>query len=130
MAKKYNIKYNGRSVEMTKPNSIKAANVSLIGLFHANDYCKENYVSPLALNLETDSRFTIWNHFHDHDFCQCSTGDYKAKSGYIRYYFRCPGNIPTPETCRQLVYRSDNVLRAGFGDAERVELYSGTAEGL
>ena len=101
---------------------IGAANVSLIGMFPANTWCRENYVSPLAMDFAGDSRFTIWNHFHDHDYCQCSTGDYKAKAGYVRYYFRCPGNNPGPEVCRQLVYGADNVLRTGFGNAEIIEL--------
>ena len=101
---------------------IGAANVSLIGLFRANDYCAANYVSPLALGLETDARFTVWNHFHDHEYCQCSTGDYRSSYGYIRYYFRAPGEAPGPTCCRQLVYGTDNRLRDGFGDAARILL--------
>ena len=101
---------------------IGAANVSLIGMFRANDFCRKNYISPALLDLSGDSRFTVWNHFHDHDYCQCSAGDYKAKTGYIRFYFRCPGKISGPEFCRQLVYGSDNLLRAGFGNAKTIEL--------
>ena len=96
---------------------IGAANVSLIGMFPANAWCQENYVSPLDLDFAGDSRFTVWNHFHDHDYCRCSTGDYQVKAGYVRYYFRCPGKTPGPEVCRQLVYGADNILRAGFGNA-------------
>ena len=101
---------------------IGAANVSFIGMFPANDYCRKNYISPAVLDFAGDSRFTVWNHFHDHDFCQCSTGDYLSRSGYIRYYYRCPGKTPVPGICRQLVYGSDNQLRAGFADAECIEL--------
>lgn len=99
-----------------------AANVSLIGMFLANDYCRENYISPAVLDFSGDSRFTVWNHFHDHEYCQCSSGDYKAEAGYIRYYYRCPGNVKGPEYCRQLVYGTDNHLRAGFDNAEVIEL--------
>ena len=101
---------------------IGAANVSLIGMFLANDYCRENYISPAMLDFSGDQRFTVWNHFHDHEYCQCSTGDYKAKAGYIRYYYRCPANIPGPDCCRQLVYGTDNILRSGFGNAESIIL--------
>ena len=41
---------------------------------------------------------------------------------YVRYYYRCPGNVPAPDCCRQLVYGADNVLRAGFGNSEVVDL--------
>ena len=99
-----------------------ARNVSLIGMFPANDYCRENYISPAVLEFSDDPRFTIWNHFHDHEYCRCSTGDYKAKAGYIRYYYRCPGKAPEPGCCRQLVYGTDDRLRAGFGNAEIIEL--------
>ena len=101
---------------------IGAANVSLIGMFLANDYCRENYISPEILDFSGDCRFSIWNHFHDHDYCQCSSGDYKAEAGYVRYYYRCPGNVAKPDYCRQLVYGTDNQLRAGFGDAPTIEL--------
>ncbi len=101
---------------------IKAANVSLIGMFRANEYCIANYVSPLSLRLESDPRFTFWNHFHDHEYCQCATGDYKSSSGYIRYYFRAPGKTPGPACCRQLVYGTDNRLRDGFRETGRIIL--------
>ena len=101
---------------------IGAANVSLIGMFKANNYCRINYISPANLDLSGDPRFTVWNHFHDYDYCQCLSGDYRAQSGYIRFYYRCPGKTAGPDVCRQLVYGSDNVLRAGFGNAEVIEL--------
>ena len=101
---------------------IGAANVSFIGMFKANDYCRKNYISPAELDFSGDPRFTVWNRFHDHDYCQCLTGDYKARSKYIRFYYRCPGRVPGPEVCRQLVYGPDNVLRAGFGNAAVIEL--------
>lgn len=101
---------------------IGAANVSLIGMFLANDYCCENYISPAQLDFSGDDRFTVWNHYHDHDFCQCSSGDYKAEAGYVRYYYRCPESAPGPNYCRQLVYGTDNRLRTGFGNAMIVDL--------
>ena len=101
---------------------IGAANVSLIGMFLANDYCTEQYVSPVSIPFTEDPRFRVWNHYHDHDYCQCSTGSYNARSGPVRYYFRCPGNVQGPALCRQLVYGSDNRLRAGFGDAAVIDI--------
>lgn len=101
---------------------IGAANVSFIGMFPSNVYCRERYVSPLTLGIHADDRYTTWNNFHDHEFCHCSTGDYRAKRGYIRFYYRCPSLFEKPDYCRQLVYGSDNVLRQGFGIATEVEL--------
>lgn len=101
---------------------IGAANVSLIGMFLANDYCRENYISPEILDFSGDCRFSVWNHFHDHDYCQCSSGDYKAEAGYVRYYYRCPGNVAKPDYCRQLVYGTNNQLRTGFGNAATIAL--------
>ncbi len=101
---------------------IGAANVSFIGMFLANEYCRENYVSPGSLDFSSDPRFTVWNRFHDHGFCSCLSGDYHAKAGYIRFYCRCPGNEPPPPYCRQLVYGPDDVLRQGFGSAPVLEV--------
>ena len=101
---------------------IGAANVSFISMFKANNYCKEYYISPTILGFQNDDRFSIWNQFQDHDFCQCLTGDYKAKNRYIRFYCRCPGEMTTPPYCRQLVYGADNILRQGFGEAKNIIL--------
>ncbi len=97
---------------------IRAANVCFIGMFIANDYCRENYISPKVLKFEEEPRITVWNRFHDHEYCECSSGDYKARARYIRYYYRCPGENPGSACCRQLVYGTDNKLRAGFGNAK------------
>lgn len=101
---------------------IGAANVCFIGMFKANDYCRRNYISPLDIAFEQDRRFNIWNDFRDHGYCRCSTGDYRASAGWIRYYWRAPGAQPAPDLCRQLVYGADNVLRAGFGDSDEIIL--------
>lgn len=95
--------------------SLGAANVSFIGMFRANAFCGQNYVSPAAIPFESDARFHIWNRFCDHGYCSCSSGDYHAKAGWIRFYYRCPGDEPAPDYCRQLVYGADNRLRTGFG---------------
>ncbi len=91
-------------------------NTSFIGMFQANDYCKEKYISPKDLELK-DSRFHIWNNFHDYEFCSCSSGNYIANNGSVRYYYRCPGSKSAP-FARQLVYTADNKLLAGFGGEE------------
>lgn len=98
-------------------SEVGAANVSFIGMFMANDYCRNEYVSPVGLSLGEDPRVNVWNHFRDHDYCQCSTGDYHAEAGWIRYYYRCPGKQQGPDYCRQLVYGTDNLLRTGFGNS-------------
>lgn len=92
-------------------------NSSFIGMFHANEYCKVNYVDPRKLNFENQSSFNVWNHFHDYDFCSCSTGSYRAENGTVGYYYRCPGNKKA-EYARQLVYTSDNRLLTGFSGEE------------
>jgi len=91
-------------------------NVSFIGMFLANDYCKEHYVSPAALAKEVFARsdFRLWNHQKDHGFCSCLTGDYHAANRWIRFYFRCPGFAKAPYV-RQLLYTADNRLLQGFG---------------
>lgn len=92
-------------------------NVSFVGMFLANNYCRENYVSPALLDCSMDSRFIMANQLHDFDFCSCRNGYYRSEAGLIRYYYRCPGNKEVPYA-RQLVYTADNRLLAGFGGAE------------
>lgn len=92
-------------------------NVSFIGLIVANRYCSDQYVDPRSMHFEEDLRFRVWNQFHDHGFCSCSSGDYKARNGWIRYYYRMPGAEGAFYT-RQLVYTADNKLLSGFGGTE------------
>ena len=99
-------------LEMAAQTGVR--NTSFISLIPANDYCIEQFVHPDSLHLEKDERFRIWNRFHDHDFCSCSSGDYKAASGWVRFYYRAPGRAAVPYA-RQLVYTADNRLLAGFG---------------
>ena len=102
-------------LEMASEAGIK--NVSFIGLIVANRYCSDQYVDPLSMHFEEDLRFRVWNQFHDHEFCSCSSGDYKARNGWIRYYYRMPGAEGASYT-RQLVYTADNKLLSGFGGTE------------
>jgi len=92
-------------------------NSSFIGMFYANDYCRANYVDPRELDFENQSGFNVWNHFHDYEYCSCSTGSYRAEAGTVGYYYRCPGNKKA-EYARQLVYTSDNRLLTGFSGEE------------
>ena len=101
---------------LEKAASAGVRNTSFIGMFMANDYCREKYVSPALLKLE-DPGFHIWNHYHDYDYCSCSSGSYDAAAGPVRFYYRCPGRRTAPYT-RQLVYTADNRLLAGFGGEE------------
>ena len=93
------------------------SNVSFIGMIEANGYCKEHYVNPGTIDFSKDAKFRIWNRFRDHEFCSCSSGDYFTGSGWIRFYYRSPGNAKPPYA-RQLVYTADNKLLDGFGGAE------------
>ena len=93
---------------------IGVSNTSFISMIPVNDYCREHYVDPESFRLEQDSRFRIWNHFHDHDYCSCSTGDYLGKQRKVRFYYRMPGKNRAPYV-RQLVYEANNLLFAGFG---------------
>lgn len=92
-------------------------NTSFVGLFMANQFCKDNYVSPASIDLSHDKRFRTWNKFNDYDFCSCSSGDYSAKNGNVRFYYRCPGKSGA-NYCRQLVYTAGNRLLDGFGGCE------------
>ena len=93
---------------------IGVTNTSFIGLIKANSFCLEQYIDPKELHPEKDTRFRVWNHFHDHSYCNCSSGDYDALAGCVRYYYRSPGSAAAPYA-RQLVYTADNKLLAGFG---------------
>lgn len=93
---------------------IGVTNTAFIGLIKANSFCLKQYIDPKELQPEKDARFRVWNHYHDHSYCNCSSGDYEADAGWVRFYYRSPGNKATPYA-RQLVYTADNKLLAGFG---------------
>lgn len=92
-------------------------NTGFVGLFLANDYCRTHYVSPGELAFEKDDRFCLWGQLRDHGYCRCGSGDYRAETGFVRFYFRCPGSEKAPYA-RQLVYNHDNRLLDGFGGEE------------
>ncbi len=92
-------------------------NTSFVGMFLANSFCRETYVALADIDLSKDARFRIWNKFNDYEYCRCCNGDYKATNGYVRFYYRYPGNKKA-EYCRQLVYTADNRLLDGFGGTE------------
>ncbi len=96
---------------------VQVSNASFIGMAKVNSFCIENYVDPAGLDFSKDPRFTIWNRFHDHEYCKCSSGSYKAESRSVRFYYRCIGNQIVPYA-RQLVYTADNRLLAGFNGKE------------
>lgn len=98
-------------------SEIGIRNVSFVGLFLANSYCKEHYISLADIDLSSDDRFCIWNRFKDHNICSCSSGSFISSSGSIRYYYRCPGNVQ-PLYSRQLVYTADNKILDGFNGNE------------
>lgn len=110
-----NLKQMSEYLEMAAWAGVR--NTSFVGLFMANQFCKDNYISPASIDLSCDKRFRIWNKFNDYNFCSCSSGDYTAKDGNVRFYYRCPGNS-SANYCRQLVYTADNRLLAGFGGCE------------
>ena len=99
-------------LEMASQTGVQ--NVSFIGLIPANEYCREQFANPACLYPEEDERFRIWNRFHDHDCCSCSSGDYLSALGWVRFYYRVPGQSSGPYV-RQLVYSANNELLAGFG---------------
>lgn len=94
-------------------SEIGVCNVSFIGMIEANNYCREQYVNPREIDFAKDPRFRIWNKFHDHDYCSCSSGDFLAKDRWIRFYYRSPG-MKKPQYVRQLVYTANNKLLDGF----------------
>lgn len=95
------------------------SNSSFVGMFLANDYCREHYVDPRELNWDSSEDLMLWHRYHDYDYCCCSTGSYRANAGMVGYYYRCPGKSQT-NYARQLVYTSDNKLLGGFGGTEIV----------
>ncbi len=92
-------------------------NTSFVGMFMANSFCRENYVSLTDIDLSADLRFRIWNKFNDYGFCRCCNGDYRSINGHVRFYYRYPGKRKATY-CRQLVYTADNRLLDGFGGTE------------
>lgn len=99
-------------LEMAADIGVK--NTNFISMIPVNGYCLDQYVDPEMLHLESDSRFRVWNHFHDYEYCSCSSGDYRAGKGWVRYYYRKPGKEKA-QYSRQLVYTEDNLLLDGFG---------------
>lgn len=91
-------------------------NTSFIGMFPANDYCRENYVLPSVIAFAGEGMHR-WNWYHDHDICSCSSGSYTGGHGTTRFYYRCPGQ-GTADYVRQLVYMPDGRLLSGFGGEE------------
>lgn len=110
-----NIRQMSEYLEMAAWAGVK--NTSFVGLFMVNEFCEKNYVSLASINFNHDKRFRLWNKFSDYDFCSCSSGDYNAKNGTVRFYYRCPGKSKA-DYCRQLVYVADNRLLDGFGGCE------------
>lgn len=104
--------YMAEYLEMAADIGVR--NTSFISLIPANGYCMDQYVDPGMFHLENDSRFRVWNHFHDYEYCSCSAGDYRAEKGWVRYYYRSPGKEKAPYS-RQLVYTENNRLLDGFG---------------
>ena len=92
-------------------------NVSFIGLSRHNDFCVKNYIDPWQLDLTSDARFHIWNKYHDHEYCSCSSGSFDTGDQSIRFYYRRMGDKKAPYA-RQLVYTADNRLLAGFSGRE------------
>jgi len=112
-----NVQEMAEYLEMAAWAGVK--NTSFVGFFMANQFCEDNYVSPASIDLSHDKRFRIWNKFNDYDFCSCSSGDYSAENGSVRFYYRCPCKRGA-DYCRQLVYTADNRLLDGFGGREIV----------
>lgn len=112
--------------------SVGVRNSSFISMFHANEYCRQNYISantfPIICDSDCDewnrehpnAMFHIWNRYNDHAYCRCMSGSYHNAHGHTRFYFRCPGNEQTPDYCRQLVYTADNFLQDGFGTGRAI----------
>lgn len=98
-------------------SSIGIRNVSFIGLSKHNSFCETHYVDPGKLILSRNPRFHIWNTYHDHGFCRCSSGSFDASNGSVRFYYRSIGSQNAPYA-RQLVYTADNRLLAGFSGKE------------
>ncbi len=92
-------------------------NVSFIGLSRHNAFCEQNYIDPHRLDIVHDPRVHIWNEYHDHEYCSCSSGSYDAENGSIRFYYRRIGDRRALYA-RQLVYTADNRLLAGFSGQE------------
>ena len=107
------------SLYLENAADVGVRNVSFIGMIGANEYCYEHYVDPESIHVGEDDRFRIWNQFHDHDYCRCCSGDFRAKDRWIRFYYRVPGP-KRASYARQLVYTSDNRLLCGFGGEEVV----------
>lgn len=97
--------------------SLGIRNTCFIGLSKCNKFCATHYVDPRGLNFSEDSRFHIWNHYSDHEYCSCSSGSYDALETSVRFYYRVVGEKKVPYA-RQLVYTADNRLLAGFGGKE------------
>lgn len=97
-------------LEFATKNNV--TNVSFINLIKANNYCRNNYIDSSKLKL-SDERIKVITERYDYNYCHCCNYIYEDGDKYVRFYIRFPSNAQCPYT-RQMVYDSDNKLKAGF----------------
>ncbi len=85
-----------------------------ISLMKCNDYSKEKFINFNDIFNNLDENFFNGHHFYSKEYCECVDGIYLTDNNkLVEYYARMVKECNCPYT-NQLVYTSDNKLKAGF----------------
>jgi len=85
-----------------------------VSLMKCNDYSKEKFINFNDIFSSLDETFFKGHHFYSKEYCECIDGIYLTdKNKLVEYYARMVKECNCPYT-NQLVYTSDNKVKAGF----------------
>lgn len=85
-----------------------------VSLMKCNDYAEEQFINFNDIFQNLDDNFFLAHHFYSCNYCECVDGLYLSNQDkVIEFYARMVKECSVPYTT-QLVYTSDNKVRAGF----------------
>jgi len=85
-----------------------------VSLMKCNDYSKEKFINFNDIFNNLDDNFFKGHHFYSKEYCECIDGVYLTNNNkLVEYYARMVKECNCPYV-NQLVYTSDNKLKAGF----------------
>lgn len=85
-----------------------------VSLMKCNPYSIEKFINFNDIFNNLDENFFRGHHFYSKEYCECIDGIYLTdKNKLVEYYARMVKECNCPYT-NQLVYTSDNKLKAGF----------------
>lgn len=85
-----------------------------VSLMKCNNFCKEKFINFNRIFENLDDNFFRGYHFYSKEYCECVEGIYLTdKNKLVEYYARMVKECICPYV-NQLVYTTDNKLKAGF----------------